>query len=727
MWPVRSGAMPPLADGFSARPETAPALTTALVPGAAVVLAPGHPAVPGHPVVPGHPAAASHEAAAGPADWLAPCGKTQLAVSAAESLWRSREVDLLVWVVANSQASVLSGYLAAAAATLGTDQASDARAIAARFLGWLRGTTRPWLVVLDDLSAPANLAGLMPAGPAGRVLVTTRDPAAVPEEHRAVVLPVGPFSPDEALGYLTGRLTAGAGEHPEAKDLVTDLGGEPLALAQASAVIVSSARTCRDYQGAMALRREEAAGGDPAAAAVTWALSAQEADRLAPGGAARALLELAALLDGHAIPAEVFTTPAARGYLAGDDTGEPATADHARAALTAAARAGLLTTGPPGPAAVIRMSAPVQAAIRAGMADGALEAAVTAAAGALLEAWPQDEAGHWLAGALRSCAASLQQAGAGLLWTGGCHPLLLRAGQSLDSARLTGPAIGYWTELADVSFRVLGRGHPDTLTASERLAGAYLAAGQTAQAIWCCESVLAERVRVLGPDHPSAIMARRNLGRALVAASRFGDAVTVLDRVAGDYERVRGADHADTLGAQDELAAAHLGAGQADEAIRWYRKTLAERERLQCPDSPEGMTTRTKLADAYLADGRAKKALPEYKRVLADSERVRGADHLDTIAVRGRLGSAYHAAGRMAAALQLYEQAVAGYRRTLGADHPDSLASSAALARAYGAVGRVTDATALLSDTLTRCEQALPPGDPLTEAVREQLASAGGG
>ncbi len=37
---------------------------------------------------------------------------------------------------------------------------------------------------------------------------------------------------------------------------------------------------------------------------------------------------------------------------------------------------------------------------------------------------------------LRSCAASLQQAAGDLLWAGGCHPLLLRAGRSQDSARL---------------------------------------------------------------------------------------------------------------------------------------------------------------------------------------------------------------------------------------------------------------------------------------------------
>jgi tetratricopeptide (TPR) repeat protein len=699
-WPVRSGAVPPLADGYTARPETAPALAAALVPGAAVVLVP------------------AFAAGAGPADWLAPCGKTQLAVSFAESLWRSGEVDLLAWVVATSRASVLGGYTAAAVAT-GAATAGDAGAVAARFTGWLGQTRRPWLVVLDDLGCAADLDGLMPAGPAGRVLVTTRDPAAVPGDRGARTLPVGPFSPGEAVIYLTGRLGTDPGQHPHAKDLAADLGGEPLALGQAGAVIANSAQSCHDYHESF-LRNRPQITDDAPAAAVTWLLSAELADRLAPGGAARAALTLAALLDGHGIPAGVFAAPAARAYLTSGEDGEPATPERARLGLAVAERVGLLTNGPPG-AAMVRLSPAVQAAIRAAMPEQALGRAARAAADALAEAWPEDDQPAWLAEGLRSCAASLQRGAGDLLWAGACHPVLLRAGRSLDRARLTGPAVAYWTDLADLSYRMLGRGHPDTLEAGQYLAEAYLAAGQPAEAAWCFESVLAERVRVLGPDNPSAITARRNLGRALVAAGRPEQAITVLDRVAADYERVRGAGHGDTLGAQDELAAAYLGTGQAGQAIALYLGTLAERERAQGPESPGVLTARQRLAGAYLAGGRPKNALAEYKRALADSERALGMDHLDTIAVRSRLGDAYYAAGRMASAIQLYEQAREGYQRAAGADHPDALAASARLAHAYHSVGRVTDATALLRDTLARGERVLPPGDPLTGEVRERL------
>ncbi len=710
VWPVRLGPVPPLADGFSARAETAAELEAALVPGAVVVLLSGR------------------EAGSGPEGWQRSCGKTQLAVCVAESLWGSRGVELLVWVAATSRASVLSSYAEAAVDALGADPAGDGESAAARLVRWLGETSRPWLVVLDELCDAADLAGLWPEGPAGRVLITSANPAAFPGEQRALIHPVGVFSPREAQGYLTGRLIAHPDQLPGAADLAADLDYQPLALAQASAVIASSALSCRDYRDLFARRRKllAEADGEPPAALVTWALSAEEAERLSPGGA-QAVLALAALLDGQGIPGAVFTAQAACEYLAGEGAGGLADTERARAALLAAVRAGLLSADLAGAAGMVRMSAAAAAAARAAMSAGLLDRAAIAAADALLQVWPGDEQPAWLAGRLRSCAASLQRATGDRLLAGGCHPVLLRAGRSLDRARLTGPAIAYWRELAAVSDRVLGRGHPDTLAAGKQLAGAYLAAGRPAEAVSQLRWILTERVRVLGPDHPSAIAARCDLGHALVAANQPGEAVTILDRVVGDYERVRGTDRAETLGAREELAAAYQAGGRFADAIRLYRQTLASRDQSQGPQHPDTLAARQKLAGAYLAEGKLRTALSHYKRVLADTERILGPEHLDTIAVRRTLASAYHSAGRMAAALQLHEQTRAAYQRALGADHPDTLASNANLAQLYYAVGRVTDALTLLRETLARCEQALPPGDPLTHAVRQSLVNITGG
>ena len=74
---------------------------------------------------------------------------------------------------------------------------------------------------------------------------------------------------------------------------------------------------------------------------------------------------------------------------------------------------------PPALQAAIKLSAPARVQ----------EPAARAAVSALLETWPAEEPQPWAAERLRANAASLHGAAADMLWSGGCHPLLLRAGR----------------------------------------------------------------------------------------------------------------------------------------------------------------------------------------------------------------------------------------------------------------------------------------------------------
>jgi tetratricopeptide (TPR) repeat protein len=721
------GVAPPLAASFVARQETGLALRDALVPGVPVALVAARLGDrPGGFDWPGAEAR----------DWRDSSGKTQLAVSLARSLLQDGAVELVIWVTATSHSSVLSGY-AEAAAALEVQLAGDAETVSGRSLGWLRETARPWLVVLDDLTGTLD-EGLWPAGPAGRVLVTTADPAvlAALAERRARTIPVGQYSRREALTYLIGRLAADLDQRQGAIDLVGDLDYDPLALAQASAVIATSDLTCHDYREHFARRMEQAVsastpdgGGELAPGAITWALSMDHADLLAPR-TAQSLLVLAALLDGNGIPATVFETPAAREHCASPAAGAAATSAQAlqevRDGLAALGQAGLVSVDEALSPPLLRMSWPVLAAVRAAMPDGMRKGAAVAAADAVSQAWPADDPPEWLSRALRSCAENLRQSAGDLLWEGGCHQLLLRTGKSLDAARLTGPAVAHWAELAATSSRVLGPTHQETSDVNQRLAAAYLAAGQPMQAISLLRDVLRERAGELGPDHQGTVDATRDLGLALVRAGWFSEATTVLAEAASGRDRAQGPDSTAALSAREDLAAAHRAAGQFAEAIAMYRRVLSARERVQGARHADATAVRQKLAEAYLADGQAKAAVSQYERVVADRERVLGAAHLDTIAARGALGAAFHAAGKMAAAVRLGEQTRAAYTGTLGADHPDTLTASLNLAHAYAAVGRRTDAVRLLRETVERCELSLPGSDPLTVAARTSLANING-
>src|SRR5260370_5990838 len=150
----RIGEVPPLAEGFTDRPDTGGGLADVLVPGSAVALVPD-------------PAVAETLP-----NWPGACGKTQMAVMIAESLWRSRVIDGLIWISVTNRAAVLSGFVQASVAATGLEPTGTADSVAVRFVSWLGETRQPWLVVLDDLPETADLTGLWPGGPAGPRLNT---------------------------------------------------------------------------------------------------------------------------------------------------------------------------------------------------------------------------------------------------------------------------------------------------------------------------------------------------------------------------------------------------------------------------------------------------------------------------------------------------------------------------------------------------------------------------
>src|SRR6516164_388492 len=107
----RVGEVPPLTEGFTDRPDTARGILDALAPGSAVALVPGS------------------EFAEGPQNWLGASGKTQIAVMLAESLWRSGDIDVLIWVSPTNRASVLSAYAEASAAATGIEPTGTAESV----------------------------------------------------------------------------------------------------------------------------------------------------------------------------------------------------------------------------------------------------------------------------------------------------------------------------------------------------------------------------------------------------------------------------------------------------------------------------------------------------------------------------------------------------------------------------------------------------------------------
>jgi tetratricopeptide (TPR) repeat protein len=747
-WPVRAGVVPPLADCYTPRPETGLRYANNLNPGETTVLT--DQAVADVAVPPGG------------------YGKTQLALGLAHSLWEARAVDMLVWITASSRDAILTGFAQALGPAGAAVVGEDPESAAGRFLSLLAELDRPWLVVLDDVTDPGDLDGLWPQGSSGRVVVTSRHADLKPVTQNRRAVPVEAFTRREALSYLSAKFNNDPDQRLGALDLAEDLNSLPLALAQATAVMAERRLNCQQYRAQYAERRQHVipAGTDDYSAiiAVTWSLCIDRADQLGPAGLAWPVLALCSLLDPNGIPGAVFLSRAACDYVT-RHRGTPVVADEdqVRTAVLNLARLGLVTIDPASAARTVHVHTLVQAAVRKYLSAAEIDQAVRAAADALLQAWPDDDVDPLFAQALRDCAARLREVDTEALWAPEGHPLLFRAGKSLDNARLTNQAIAYWQGMSETSSRVLDTSHTDAYVSRDNLAAMYKRAGRLDEAITLYERALTEREWSLGADHRDTIAARGEVGRAYLAAGRIDDALAALEQALADHERILGADHLDTLTARGNLAAAYRTAGRLKDAIPLYRRTLEDREQIQGADHPDTLTARGNLAYAYRTAGRLKDAIPLYRRTLedreqiqgadhpdtltargnlasayhtsrrlkeaiqlyernlADRERVQGADHPDTLAARGNLASAYHTAGRLADAIPLYERAFVDYERTLGPDHPDTLTSRGNLAAAYHTAGRLSEAVSAMRRTLADCERALGPDHPLTQTVSENL------
>lgn len=764
-WPVTSGTVPFLVPGFNRRPETGRGLGDALRPGVTVILGPDGDA---------RTSARRPEGT----------GKTQLAAAFAHRLWAKSELDLLVWLDACSRDRIVAGYAQALADIRVAAPAGNPEAAAARLLTWLADTGRSWLVVLDGLAELADLEGLWPSGPSGQVLVTTQAAGPSPRpvtrttgvRHAAsqhpqqITIAVPSFSQREALQYLSGRLNDDPYQAAGAVDLAAALGCLPVGLNLAVAYLVDTGGDCRQYRIAHEqYRRDWANGIGDDALAPAWMLAVDRAAQFGSTGLVWPALRLAAVLGPGWIPAAVLTSATACAYITGRRVVTPDDQASVQAAFDRLQQLGLVRVQPEDPVRTVRMSAALQSSVRRGMGPADVRTAVQAAADALCEAWADVEGGDSgsaaLEQALRDCAAALRRCDELALWSTGCHPLMVRVGQSFDDARMLEIAHAYWRDLARRAAESHGTGSPLGFL-RERLASAAMAAGHPEEAIRLRAELAADLDETVGPADRQALTARTRLALAYRAGGRLSEAILLGTRVSADSERLLGPAHAQTRASLRELGGAYGDAGQyrealevllrclalsaetsgvmdpetvsvrhevaetlrrtgrAAEAVRLYRDTLGQAEHAVGIAHPDALAVRESLAIAYYRAGRTDDAVSTLEQALADWRRAPGSDLAGTTGARANLAAIYCLTGRLRQAIPLYESVLADREHIRGAAHPDTFRARWNLAAAYHHARRLPEAVQLGEDTLADGEQVLGPGHPEILTTRANLAHA---
>ena len=416
-------------------------------------------------------------------------GKTHLAAAYARAKLAERW-RLVAWINAGDLGGILAG-LAEVAAELDVSQ-SDAEDAARAVRRRLEIDGDRCLLVFDNAVDPELVEPFIPATGAARVIITSNH---LSMANLGAGVPVDVFTKEEALAFLAERTgsadTAGAGV------VAAELGYLPLALAQAAAVIAAQHLWYRTYLNRLRampvgkLLRPVEAGQYPRGMAATVLLSLEGVRSGDDTGICAAVMELLAVLSAAGVRRTLVHEAVRRGAVTGDGEAGELPAEVADRALARLAARSLLTFSVDGSGVSVHRL--VMRVIRDQLAAADSLTSVCLTAAQLLEGltrtlrqtWHQDRP------AVRDLVEqimALYESSVGCLADGDLARFIMR---------LRGLAIWFLNELGDSAAqaiviaeplladqkRVLGTDHPETLTARNSLARAYLAVGRTAEAI----------------------------------------------------------------------------------------------------------------------------------------------------------------------------------------------------------------------------------------------------
>ncbi|MGW6392312.1 tetratricopeptide repeat protein [Streptomyces sp. NPDC055103] len=587
------------------------------------------------------------------------CGLGGIGKSTLAARWaadRTADHAVVWWITAETPAELDAGLADLARAMQpGVVGVLPEDALRERALQWL-ATHDDWLLVLDNVAAPADLRPLLARVGRGRIVVTSRRASGWQDIGRTVVLDV--LGPGEAAELFAGVCEADAGADDGLDALCAELGYLPLALKQAAAYCAEAVITPRAYLDLLAAYPGEmfaapAEGGEEGrTVARVWQVTL---DRLQDTPLAGWILGVLAWWAPEGIPRRLL-----------DPLGTPLEVTEAVRRLRAHS---MITLD----GAAIGVHRLVQAVVRAGDGGEGREAA-----GALL-----------VAGSLGG--SSLDEVVA--------NPAVWRtvAAQAEEFARLTDP------EGDDATWAMLFE-----------WAGLVFELGTDRRAVFLAARALTSYTRLYGEEDERCLRMSGFVTQSLHFHEGSSTAIGLFEEHLALHIRLYGPDDPRTITARGKLAEALLPSAPCP-AEAMLRENVDRSSRALGPDAPETLAARLAL---IVADPDPGTGCPELERLYARAAAVLPNGHDVVDAIERQFIIALAETGRPVQALALAEAAADEVRARFGDTHPHTLDARSFVAVVLVKVGEFDRARALARRLLGQLQAVLGEGE-LTHIIRQ--------
>ena len=664
------------------------------------------------------------EALYGPTVWalsgLRGAGKTQMAASICRRC-AAAGFSLVAWVNAETEEELLAGVSAVADRLGISDPKGDSHKSAQNVRDFLTASKTRSVLVFDNATRADLVLSVTPVSGPSLVLITTNH---VHFHDCARSVEVSGFTPEEAVAYLEGR--TGLCDETAAGQVARELACLPLALAQASGMMMRRNLTYRDYTAMLeSMPVEQILPISPSdtyerSTAAALLLSLDSAVLLGSEHGVELLLRVVAVLSPAGVSREVISEAALASQHHWNVDG----------ALEVAESLALVHWHEA--SRVVQMHRLVARVLRERDEERGVLRETVGVAADLLEvhlfdqshAWQKRHDGSSLISHIEAvwscCDSSVSDTSflARILGMRGWGLRQLAAAWDLQVAADYGN--GVW----DDAKRVLGPSHPTTLSVGLSLARVWHGLGGYARAIQMFEALIPELASKVGTDHQEVLDARHNLAWSYRGAGDIDAALSGYQSLLADKTRVLGYDHPSTLQTRNNHAWAIRAKGNAEEAVALFRGLLEAKQRVLGPQALSTLITMDNLAGALRASGRYDESIALFDCVLSEKAKELGSDHPSTLATKNNRAYAHAQAGGIADAEAMYLEVLNDRMRVLGNEHPATLDTGCYLAGLLVGEGRYVEAIDVYDVVVRGRERVLGEDHVATIAAREALSAA---
>jgi tetratricopeptide (TPR) repeat protein len=699
-------------------------------------------------------------------------GKTQIALEYAYR--HALEYSALFWIAAETVETLTFSFLRIAEVLQVPErQEADQQRIIAAVQRWL-STHSQWLLIWDNLEDLDLLPRFLPAVRQGAVLLTTRGQALgtlargldlapmEPEEGMLLVLRrakvLEPEATYEQLHQLATRMP---NEYRAASELVSAMGGLPLALDQAGAYLEETGCNTSDYlqryqqmRASLLDRRGMLGGEHPHSVTATFLLAGEQVEQRQR--AAADLLRACTFLHAEAIPEELFSGGAVH---LGPEL-ESLAANPSQFDLVIATLRSLSLVQRHPETHTLSIHRLVQAVLHESMDEQQQAIWLRRMSAALNATFPEVTHEVWgqcerLLPHVLACAAAVPdsagdralgrvlQKAASYLYNraqydqaealyqralhiqeqipGAEHPDLFDSLNGLAflyaEQRKYDQAEALYQQALHIQEQTLGTEGPAFASMLHKLASLYGGQGKDEQA----EALFQQAIHILEqepePDRQRRANSLNGLATLYLKQEKYEQAEPLFLHVLSIWEEALGREHPLLILTLNGLAVVRSEQKKYEQAESLYQRALSISEQVYGPEHPQTGYVLVNQAESCVLQGKYEQAESLYQRALSIFEQAFGSEHPLVAYVLAQQGKCYTQQGKYEQAEPLYRQALVIREQQLGPDHPETAQTLYDLAMFYQKQQKRREALAFAERALKSC-QSLGAAHPKTGAAQ---------